>query len=337
VGSATWAAMITGIPGRMHDDIVSPGHPAEIPVSPFRTIAPMNPTSVAGVTGLGAMGAPMARNLARAGLLRAVWNRTAAKATELASELGCQAAQDPATLARECPIVIVNVSADADVLEVVDALLPGLSAESIVIDCSTVSSATARTVAQRVATRGASFLDAPVSGGVEGARQATLAIMVGGDAAVLERARKVLEALGRTLTHFGPNGAGQAAKATNQILCAGVIQAVGEAMSFAKAEGLPLDKLIDTLSKGAGGSWYFQHRAPFMQRGAYPPGFRVRLHQKDLAICADMAAQHGVRLPMVEAVRADYAQLIAAGFGDEDISAIHRLSESLYQRETNRD
>lgn len=287
-----------------------------------------------GVIGLGAMGASMARNLARAGLLVAVWNRTPDKAAALANELKCQQAQSPADLAARCEAVLINVSADADVLEVGAALLPGLTSGAIVIDCSTVSAATARELAQRVATRGAACLDAPVSGGVEGAKQATLAIMVGGETAVLERARPVLAAIGRTIAHFGPAGAGQAAKATNQILCAGVIQAVGEAMSFAKAEGLPLDTLIETLSKGAGGSWYFQNRAPFMQRDAYPPGFRVRLHQKDLAICAAMAARHGVQLPMVEAVRAEYARLIEAGFGDEDISAIHRLSEALYKRET---
>lgn len=279
------------------------------------------------------MGAPMARNLARAGLLHSVWNRTTSKASALATELGCKLAATPAQLAADSDCILINVSADADVLAIGDAVLPAIRSGSIVIDCSTVSAATARLLASRLAARGAHFLDAPVSGGVEGAKHGTLAIMVGGDAAIFERAQIVLQALGKTITHFGPNGAGQAAKATNQILCAGVIQAVGEAMSFAKAEGLPLDALIETLSKGAGGSWYFQHRAPFMQRGAYPPGFRVRLHQKDLGICIDMARAHGANLPMVEAVRAEYARLIAAGFGDEDISAIHRLTESLFGRE----
>lgn len=290
-----------------------------------------------GVIGLGAMGSPMARNLARAGLLQSVWNRTAARANALAAELGCNAADSQAQLAGECECIVINVSADADVLAVGAALLPAIRPGSIVIDCSTVSAATARLLAEKLTAKGAYCLDAPVSGGVEGAKQGTLAIMVGGDAAVLARARLVLDSLGKTIAHFGPNGAGQAAKATNQILCAGVIQAVGEAMSFAKAEGLPLDALIETLSKGAGGSWYFQHRAPFMQRGVYPPGFRVRLHQKDLGICADMARAHGVSLPLVETVRAEYARLIAAGHGDEDISAIHRLTETLFGREPGRD
>jgi 3-hydroxyisobutyrate dehydrogenase len=286
-----------------------------------------------GVIGLGAMGAPMARNLARAGLLQSVYNRTASKAAALAAELGCNHAESPALLAGDVGCILINVSADADVLAVGESLLPTVRPGGIVIDCSTVSAATARLLAGKLAAKGAHLLDAPVSGGVEGAKQGTLAIMVGGDATVLARARPVLECLGKTITHFGANGAGQAAKATNQILCAGVIQAVGEAMSFAKAEGLPLDALIETLSKGAGGSWYFQHRAPYMQRGAYPPGFRLRLHQKDLGICADMARVHGVSLPMVETVRAEYARLIAAGYGDEDISAIHRLTETLFGRE----
>ena len=280
------------------------------------------------------MGAPMARNLARAGLLQSVWNRSTPKATALAQELGCQQAATPAELTKNCEAVLINVSADADVLAMGAAILPGVSAGKIVIDCSTVSADTARGLARQLAEAGAGFLDAPVSGGVEGAKQGTLAIMVGGLPEVLERARPVLAAIGKIITHFGPHGAGQAAKATNQILCAGVIQAVGEAMSFAKAEGLPLGNLIDTLSKGAGGSWYFQNRAPFMQQGSYPAGFKVRLHLKDLGICADMAAQHGVSLPMVDAVRAEYRRLIAAGYGDEDISAIHRLSEALFGRET---
>ncbi len=280
------------------------------------------------------MGAPMARNLAHAGLLQAVWNRTSSKASALAAELHCHQAASPAELAAACDVVMINVSADADVLAMGDAILPGMRPGSTVIDFSTVSAGTARTLARQVATVGAQCLDAPVSGGVEGAKQGTLAIMVGGDAVVLERMRPVLAAVGKTITHFGPHGAGQAAKATNQILCAGVIQAVGEAMSFAKSEGLPLGPLIETLSKGAGGSWYFQNRAPFMQQEAYPPGFRVRLHEKDLGICAAMAAKHGVRLPMVEAIRGEYQRLIDAGFGDEDISAIHRLSETLYGRET---
>ncbi len=287
-----------------------------------------------GFIGLGAMGVGMARNLHRAGLLAGVWNRTAAKAESLAAELGVRAAPDPAALARDCEVLVLCVSADADVLELVDELVPGLRAGSLVIDCSTVSSATAREAARRLDSAGARFLDAPVSGGTEGARNGTLAIMVGGDASAFECAQPVLAAMGKTVARFGPSGAGQAAKATNQIMCAGIIQAVGEAMAFAKAEGLPLPQLIETLGQGAGSSWYFVNRAPNMVRGSYPAGFRVRLHDKDLRICRAMAARHGVTLPVVESTLAQYAELLARGHGDEDISTIFRLKDELYARGT---
>ena len=182
----------------------------------------------------------------------------------------------------------------------------------------------------RLAERGVQQLDAPVSGGTVGAENGTLAIMVGGEAEAFERARPVLEAMGRTVTHFGETGAGQAAKATNQIMCAGVIQAVAEAMAFAKAQGLPLPQLIETLGKGAGSSWYFVNRAPNVVRDAFPAGFRVRLHEKDLKICRDMAAQFGVELPVVETTLAQYQQLIAQGHGDEDISVLFRLKDALF-------
>jgi 3-hydroxyisobutyrate dehydrogenase len=283
-----------------------------------------------GFAGLGAMGRGMARNLHRAGLLVAVWNRTAAPAGALAAELGVQASGSLVELARACDVVVLCVSADADVLEVVDGLLPGLQRGALVIDCSTVSGDTAREAARRLAAAGVEFLDAPVSGGVEGARDGTLAIMAGGPADAFERARPVLAAMGRTCTHFGPNGAGQAAKATNQILCAGVIQAVAEAMAFAKAQGLPLRELIDTLGQGAGSSWYFVNRAPNIVRDAFPPGFRVRLHQKDLRICRDMAARFGVELPVIEHTLEQYSRLIELGHGDEDISVLFRLKDALF-------
>ena len=144
--------------------------------------------------------------------------------------------------------------------------------------------------------------------------------------------RPVLQAMGKTITHFGQNGSGQAAKATNQIMCAGIIEAVSEAMAFAKAQSLPLDRVVETLGKGAGSSWYFVHRAPNMVRGTYPAGFRVRLHAKDLAICRDMAARFGVTLPVVERMLDEYAELVARGYGDEDISATYRLKSELFDR-----
>ena len=198
------------------------------------------------------------------------------------------------------------------------------------MDCSTVAADTARKAAARIASVGAALLDCPVSGGVEGAKNATLAVMCGGEPEVFERARPVLSSIGKTVALLGSSGAGQATKATNQILCAGVIQVVAEAMAFARAEGLPLEQVIEVLGKGAGSSWYFVNRAPFMVRGEYPPGFRVRLHDKDLRICRDMAARHGATLPVVESTLADYRRLLETGHGEEDISTIFRLKTPLF-------
>ena len=276
------------------------------------------------------MGAHMARNLHKAGLLATVWNRTAEKARMLGTELAIPASTSLAELAGQVDAVVSCVSADADVLEVTAALAPSLAAGALVIDCSTIAADTARRAADLLRSTGAAFLDCPVSGGVEGARDATLAIMCGGDPQAFERARPVLAAMGRTVTLFGPVGNGQAAKATNQIMCAGIIEAVAEAMAFARAQGLPLEKLIETLGKGAGSSWYFVHRAPNMVQGSYPAGFRVRLHAKDLSICRDMAARFGVSLPVVERMLGEYAELIARGHGDEDISATFRLKAELF-------
>jgi 3-hydroxyisobutyrate dehydrogenase len=283
-----------------------------------------------GFVGLGAMGVHMARNLHAAGLLTGVWNRTLEKATALAQELKCHAFSSLEELAGNCEAVVICVSADEDLRAVIAGLDAGLSPNMIVMDCSTVGAGTARDMYAHLDALGVGFLDCPVSGGTEGARNASLAIMAGGDQDVFGRALPILEKMGKTVTYFGDSGAGQAAKATNQIMCAGIIQAVGEAMAFAHAEGLPLDRLIDTLGKGAGTSWYFVNRAPFMANNEFPPGFRVRLHAKDLRICRDMAARHGAVLPVVESTLQEYSTLIADGFGDEDISAIYRLKSALF-------
>jgi 3-hydroxyisobutyrate dehydrogenase len=285
-----------------------------------------------GFVGLGAMGMHMARNLHRAGLLAGVFNRTADKARQLAEELKVKAYPTLPDLGADVDAVVSCVSADADVLELTRALAPALKRGALVLDCSTIGAETARRAAEALESGGVEFLDCPVSGGVEGARDATLAIMVGGTPEAFARAQPILQGLGQTITLFGPTGSGQAAKATNQIMCAGIIEAIAEAMAFAHAQGLPLEKLIDTLGKGAGSSWYFVHRAPNMAHGSYPAGFRVRLHAKDLGICHDMAARFGVALPLVERMLGEYAELIARGFGDEDISATYRLKSELFER-----
>lgn len=276
-----------------------------------------------GFIGLGAMGAAMARNLHRAGLLTSVWNRTAAKAQGLAAELGIQASTDPASLAAHCDCVVLCVSADADVLAVVDTLLPGLRAGTLVIDMSTVSRDTACLAAGRIAAHGGQFLDAPVSGGVEGARQGTLSIMVGGDASHLDRARAVLEAIGSRITHMGPVGAGQATKAVNQVMAAGINQAVCEALAFAAALQLPLEKVIEVTGAGAAGNWFLQHRGLTMTHKRFAPGFKVALHHKDLGICQAMAKALGCTLPLADMTRADYQRLMDAGHGEADISALY--------------
>ena len=277
------------------------------------------------------MGAPMARNLHKAGLLTAVWNRTSQKALALAAELGVAAPTSLEEFAKSLDVAVLCVSADADVRSVVERMAPGLRRGATVIDCSTVSADTARWAAQFLAERGVSFIDAPVSGGVEGAKNGTLAIMCGGERGAFDAVRPVLAAMGKTIEHFGDSGAGQATKATNQIMCAGIIRACAEAMAFAGAHDLPLDRVVSTLGAGAGSSWYFVHRAPNMIRESYPAGFRVKLHAKDLGICHDMAARFGVKLPVVESMLAEYAELMKLGFGDEDISATHRLKKALFE------
>jgi len=225
--------------------------------------------------------------------------------------------------------VITCVSRDADVLEVIDALLPGLRAGSVVADTSTVSAATAREAAARLRRAGCEFLDCPVSGGVEGARKGTLAMMVGGDPGVLERCREALSAIAANIVHMGPTGSGQATKAVNQIMAAGINQAVTEALAFGEAMGLDLAKAIDVVGSGAAGNWFLSHRGPTMVQGIYEPGFRLELHHKDLRICREMAAPK--ELPVVESTLADYATLMEEGHGGEDISALYRLKKRLFR------
>ena len=277
----------------------------------------------AGMIGLGAMGLGMARNLVKAGYLTAVYNRTAAKT----AEFNVAAFDQPEALAAEVDIVLICVSADQDVLNIVEAIAKTIKPGSIVVDMSTVSSETAIKAAACLAEKQAAFLDAPVSGGVEGAKNGTLAMMVGGDVEALEKARAVLEAMAARIIHMGATGSGQATKAVNQIMCAGINQAVTEALAFAQAQGLEMDKVIDVISGGASGNWFLQHRGTTMTQGTFAPGFKLSLHHKDLKICQDMAAQKGFSIPLTDMTIADYEQLMAEGYGDEDISALYRLKK----------
>jgi 3-hydroxyisobutyrate dehydrogenase len=280
----------------------------------------------AGMIGLGAMGLGMARNLAKAGYLTAVYNRTPAKT----AEFNVPAFDLPEALAAEVDIVLICVSADQDVLDIVEAIALTIKPGSMVVDMSTVSSETAIKAAACLAEKQVAFLDAPVSGGVEGAKNGTLAMMVGGDLEALEKARPVLEAMAGRIIHMGATGSGQATKAVNQIMCAGLNQAVTEALAFAQAQGLAMDKVIDVISGGASGNWFLQHRGLTMTQGTFAPGFKLALHHKDLKICQAMAAQAGVPIPLTDITVSDYEQLMEDGYGDEDISALYRLKSSRF-------
>ncbi|MFO1435286.1 MAG: NAD(P)-dependent oxidoreductase [Gammaproteobacteria bacterium] len=285
----------------------------------------------AGVIGLGAMGAHMAMNLDRAGALAAVWNRSADKAAALAVNANVVRATSPAEVAKHADLIISCVSRDADVLQVIDAVLPAAGGNTIVCDTSTVSADTAKKAAAALAERGAQFLDCPVSGGVEGARDARLAMMVGGDAAVLERARPLLSKIAANIVHMGPTGSGQATKAVNQIMAAGINQAVTEALAFGAAMGLDMEKVIQVVGSGAAANWFLDKRGRTMVAGTYAPGFKLALHHKDLSIVRNMASgKVAGDLTIVDNTLADYEKLMQQGHGDEDISALFRLKKSQY-------
>jgi len=282
-------------------------------------------TLKAAFIGLGAMGAPMAGHLKDKGLLHAVSNRTRAKAQALAEKLGVSAPESLAELAAACDVIALCVTADADVLNTIDQLLPGLKPGSIVIDHSTVSPDTAKAAATRLRAVGAHFIDAPVSGGVEGARNGKLSVMVGGDAADLERARPVLEAYALRITHLGEVGAGQATKAVNQVVVAGIAQAVCEGLALGEVLGLDPERLIPTLGAGAAGNWFLEKRGATMLRNEFSVGFKLALLHKDLEIVRGIAEQAGTSRNVIERSLADYAQLMSQGYGDDDISGLIRL------------
>lgn len=285
-----------------------------------------------GFIGLGAMGWPMASRLSQAGVLQGVFNRTRARAELFAAEHGCSAPASIAELAASSDCLVLCLPADADVLNCVADIAGSMSASGLVIDCSTVSAETARSAAATLAQQGISFLDCPVSGGTEGARNGNLAIMAGGDGEAFTRALPLLGIMGKNMTHMGPSGTGQASKAVNQVMVAGIAQTVTEALAFAVAEGLPIDKVVKTLSAGAAGNWFLAHRGESMVAGQYPLGFKVSLHRKDLEICRTMAARHGASLPMVEMTLLHYRRLMNSGHAGSDISSLFTLKQRLFEQ-----
>ena len=274
-----------------------------------------------GFIGLGTMGAPMARNLLEAGFEVGVHNRTRAKEEPLA-DAGASRAASPADAASGAEVVVTIVSDTPDVEAVLfgdGGVAEAISDDAVVVDMSTISPDATRSFAERIR-----LVDAPVSGGSEGAEQGTLTIMVGGDAGDVERVRPVLEAMGSKITHVGPSGAGQAAKAVNQVIIAGVFQAVAEGMALGMASGLDMDKVLEAIGAGAARSWVLENRARNMLENRYPLGFRVSLHHKDLRIALEAARRAGVELPVTAMVAKVEQGLVADGFGDEDMSAIAR-------------
>ena len=278
-----------------------------------------------GFVGLGAMGLPMAGHLARAGLLCAVWNRSHEKAVAAAAEFKVAAPATITALAPLCNVIALCVPADADVLDLVGEIANHANPGTIVIDHSTVSSVTAQAAHAILAAKGCAFLDAPVSGGVEGANNGKLSVMVGGDENTLIQARPALDCYALRVSHMGDVGAGQNTKAVNQVLVAGIAQAVCEGLALSERLGLDPQRLLPTLGAGAAGNWFLDKRGATMLRDEFKVGFKLALLHKDLKIVRELARVAGTDRSVIEKSLADYAVLLAQGHGDEDISALIRL------------
>jgi 3-hydroxyisobutyrate dehydrogenase len=279
-----------------------------------------------GFIGLGTMGAPMATRLLERGFDLCVHNRTRERELPLAA-LGANRAATPREAADGAEVLLTMVSDTPDVEAVLfgpEGAADALAAGATLVDMSTIAPSATRAIAERLAAKGVAMLDAPVSGGSEGAREGTLAIMVGGDAAALEAVRPLLEALGSTITHVGASGSGQLVKAMNQVIIAGTYAAVAEGIALALASGIDVEAARAAISGGAAGSWVLAQRGGHMIRNEYPLGFRVRLHRKDLGIALQSAREAGVPLPVAAYVEQLETGLVARGHGDEDVSAIAR-------------
>lgn len=277
-----------------------------------------------GFVGLGTMGASMAANLLRAGARLTVWNRTPGK-TAAAVELGAREAGSPGEVAAQSDVTVICVSDTPDVEAVLfgpDGIAFGARPGSLVVDCSTISPGSNRDFGRRLAAGSVGMVDAPVSGGSEGARLGTLTMFVGGGEPDVARARPVLEAMGRTITHLGPLGSGQAAKAVNQVIISGAYLGVAEGIVLGMKAGLDPHLLVEALSGGAAQSWVLANRAGHMIDGEYPLGFRLALHRKDLGIALEMARGFGLDLPVAGLTAELEDGLLATGHGDEDMSVL---------------
>lgn len=278
-----------------------------------------------GFIGLGTMGEAMAKRLVAAGHEVTVHNRTRSKEEAV---VGAARAASPQEAAQGADVVITIVSDSPDVAQVVlgeQGAAQAMAAGSVLVDMSTISPQVTREIAAALAERNIAMLDAPVSGGSEGAQKGTLSIMVGGDAAVLERIRPLLEHLGSTITHVGAVGSGQITKAINQVIIAGTYAAVAEGMAIGLAAGIDINAAHQAVSGGAAGSWVLSNRANNMIEDHYPLGFRTRLHRKDLGIALETARDLGVPIPVAAYVEQLETSLIKQGYGEEDVSNIARM------------
>ena len=283
-----------------------------------------------GFVGLGALGLPMAINLKKAGFQLQVHTRS--RRAETDQELkGATPCSSPADASRGVDVLLLCVSDDAAVEQVLfgpDGAASQLSAGSVVLDCSTVASATAKRCAERLAHQNVYYLDAPVTGGTEGAKQGSLTVLAGGNSALLARVQPILEVIGGSIHHFGGVGRGQQVKAVNQVLVAGSYAAVAEAVALGQRLDLPMPQVIDALKNGAAGSWALDHRSTAMLEGSYPLGFRLNLHRKDLGIALEEAKAVQLDLPVTTLVEQLELELIQNGHGDEDVSALHRWNQT---------
>ena len=287
--------------------------------------------------GLGIMGRGMARNIANAGFPLFVYNRTASRMTELA-DVGAKPTTSPADVARHCDIIITCVSDTPDVEAVIagpDGVIHGLKPGALVIDMSTISPQATIALAEQIRTHGGTMLDAPISGGSEGAAKGTLSIMVGGNEDDFTRALPVFQAMGKNIVHVGAQGAGQTVKLVNQILVVGNALAMSEALLFAQAGGVDLQKALTAVSGGAAGSWMLSNRGPQILNRDWRPGFTIDLQQKDLRLVLAAADEVGVPLPGTALIFQLYRTLQQAGLGHEGNHALVKALEQLARLEIN--
>jgi len=292
---------------------------------------------IVGFIGLGIMGRGMARNIANAGFPLFVYNRTASRMAELA-DVGAKPTTSPADVARHCDIIITCVSDTPDVEAVItgpDGVIHGIKPGALVIDMSTISPQATVALAEQIRAHGGTMLDAPISGGSEGAAKGTLSIMVGGDAADFNRALPVFQAMGKNIVHVGAQGAGQTVKLVNQILVVGNALAMSEALLFAQAGGVDLQKALTAVSGGAAGSWMLSNRGPQILNRDWRPGFTIDLQQKDLRLVLAAADNVGVPLPGTALIFQLYRTLQQAGLGHEGNHALVKALEQLARLEIN--